>query len=81
MSKRRRGGSPSKSKTGRPVDKEWPEVLNLGQACEYLGVSRAKITKLIKGNILPFGRNELDNREKLVKREALEEIVRRSLPE
>lgn len=81
MSKRRRGGGHSKSKTERPVDKKWPEVMNLGEACEYLGVSRAKITKLVQGGVLKFGHSELDHRVKLVKRADLDEIRRKSLPE
>lgn len=82
MSKRSRGERPSQSKTRRPVDGEWPEVMTLGQACEYLGVSRTKITKLVQGGVLKFCHNELDRREKLVQREALDDLLKRkSRPE
>lgn len=81
MSKRRRGGSPSQGKTGRPAGREWPEVMRLGQACEYLGVSRAKLTSLLKSQTLKHVRNELDHREKLVKKSDLDELKRKSRPE
>lgn len=80
MSKGRRGGSPSQSKTDKPAGKQWPEVMMLGQACEYLGVSHTKITKLVHRGVLKFSYSELDHRVKLVKKSDLDEIRRKSLP-
>lgn len=76
MSKRQQGESPAKRKTERLVDKKWPEVMMLGQACKYLGVSHAKITKLVHGGVLKYSHSELDHRVKLVKKSDLDALKR-----
>jgi hypothetical protein len=55
--------------------------MKLRQACEYLGISHAKITSLVHGGALKFGHSELDHRVKLVKKSDLDELKRKSLPE
>ena len=50
------------------------EFLTVRQAAEYLGVSRNKIWRLLRDGRLEAYRNPRDDRVKLVRREALEEL-------
>lgn len=77
MSKRRRGGGPPRGGTGRPAGREWPELMKLREACEYLGVSHAKITALVHSGAIPFSYSKLGHRLKLVKKELLDELIMR----
>jgi len=55
--------------------------MKLWEACEYLGVSHAKVTSLVHGRALKLGYSELDHRVKLVKKSDLDALKRKSLPE
>jgi excisionase family DNA binding protein len=79
MSKGRRDSDSSERE--RLGDREWPEVMKLRQAAEYLGVSHTKITMMVHGGMLPFSRSEMDYRVKLVKKSDLDELKRKSRPE
>jgi excisionase family DNA binding protein len=48
------------------------------EAARILGVSNAKMWRLVKGGELPAHPNPLDRREKLVRREDLERLRARS---
>jgi len=52
------------------------ELVTLTQAQERLGVSRFKITQLVKEGKLPIFQSELDRREKLVRVSDLERLTR-----
>ncbi len=69
QSRRRR--AEGKTKSG-----EWPERMRVAEARKYLGVSAAKITALISAGILPFERDMLDNRVKLIRRSDLEALLK-----
>jgi len=51
------------------------ELVTLSQAQERLGVSRFKITQLVKEGKLPVFQSELDRREKLVRIRDLERLT------
>jgi len=51
------------------------ELVTLSQAQERLGVSRFKITQLVKEGKLPVFQSELDRREKLVRVSDLERLT------
>jgi excisionase family DNA binding protein len=51
------------------------EFVTLGEAQERLGVSRFKITQLVKEGKLTVYRSELDRREKLVQVSELESLT------
>jgi predicted XRE-type DNA-binding protein len=53
--------------------------MKLRDAAVYLGVSQAKITRLIRLGILPYTVDELDLRQKLVLVEDLDRIKNRFL--
>ncbi|GBC78592.1 hypothetical protein HRbin08_02088 [bacterium HR08] len=50
------------------------EVLPIGEAAEYLGVSRRKIWQLVKRGELPSRPDPLDRRRKLVRVEDLDKL-------
>ena len=52
------------------------EYLTLGEAQSLLGVSKNKMWRLVKIGALEAFPNPLDNRQKLVKRQAVEELQR-----
>lgn len=55
--------------------------LQLSDAAAFLGVSNAKISRLIKAGELKCVNDPLDRRRKLVELEALEQLKRGSLNE
>ena len=61
----------------RADDEEWPEKMPLSEARKYLGISEAKMTSLISNGVLKYEQDLLDHRVKLVKRDALEELLRK----
>lgn len=79
MSKGHQGRNPPKGE--RIGGHEWPEVMNLSQALRYLGVSHHKITALVHRGLLPFTRNELDHRVKLVRKSDLDALRGKARPE
>lgn len=54
---------------------DWPEMMPVSQARKFLGVGQSKISNLLSTGILPFERDHLDNRIKLVKRSDLEALL------
>lgn len=52
------------------------EFLTLGEAQDRLGVSRFKITQLVKEGKLTVYRSDLDRREKLVKVSELDALTK-----
>lgn len=52
------------------------EFVTLGEAQERLGVSRFKVTQLVKEGKLTVFRSELDRREKLVKVSDLDRLMK-----
>ncbi len=54
------------------------DLMTVGEAREYLRVSRAKMTKLIKDGVLPSEPDPLDGRIRLVKRADVEALAERS---
>jgi predicted XRE-type DNA-binding protein len=54
---------------------DWPEKMTVSQARKFLGVSESKISNLLSTGILPFERDYLDNRVKLVKKSDLEALL------
>jgi hypothetical protein len=55
---------------------EWPEKMNASQARKFLGVSPIKMTALLRSD-LPWEWDPIDMRVKLVKRSALEDLLRK----
>ncbi len=51
------------------------ELVTLSEAQERLGVSRFKMTQLVKEGKLPIFQSELDRREKLVRLSDLEQLT------
>jgi helix-turn-helix protein len=51
-----------------------PEYMTVAEARDFLGVSRKKIADLIDKGVLASEPNPLDNRSKLVLREAVEAL-------
>jgi excisionase family DNA binding protein len=54
------------------------DLATISEAARYLGVSRTKMWLLVKNNILPYQKDPLDDRKKLVKRADLEQLKRAS---
>ena len=50
------------------------EYMTVAEARDYLGVSKRKITQLIKDGLLPAEVNIFDERSKLVKRSDVEQL-------
>ncbi len=50
---------------------EWPEKLTVTQARRLLKVSSAKMTQLLRQNLIRHHRNPIDMREKLIRRSDL----------
>lgn len=50
------------------------EYMTVAEARDFLGVSRTKIADLIEKGVLAAEPNPLDNRSKLVRREAVEAL-------
>jgi excisionase family DNA binding protein len=55
-----------------------PDLMTVGQAREYLGIGRAKMTKLIHEGVLATQPDPLDARIRLVKRADVEALAARS---
>lgn len=51
------------------------EFLSLTEAAEYLGVSRVKMSQLVREAVVPYVTSPLDRRLKLVRREALDPLL------
>jgi len=51
------------------------ELITLGEAQERFGVSRFKLTQLVRDGVLPVFQSELDRREKLVRVADLERLA------
>jgi excisionase family DNA binding protein len=56
------------------------QYMTVGEARDYLGVSRAKMTRLIESGELPAEENPLDKRSKKVRRADVEKL-KQSAPE
>jgi excisionase family DNA binding protein len=50
------------------------EYVTLGEATEVLGVSRFKVWQLVREGVLPTFVSPLDRRQKLVRREDLDQL-------
>jgi len=48
--------------------------LSLKEVGEYLGISRVKLWRLVKGGTLPVYSDPLDTRKKLVRKEDVEKL-------
>jgi excisionase family DNA binding protein len=46
----------------------------LMEAARYLGISRSKMWTMVKNNIIPYKKDPLDNRKKLIKVSDLDEL-------
>lgn len=53
------------------------ELMNLKQACEYLGISLVTLRKLIKEGRITAVADELDGRQKLIRKDELDAILAR----
>lgn len=51
--------------------------LTLSEAARYLGVSRAKLSRLVKEGLIPFRQSPLDRRVKLFHIDDLDEVLAR----
>jgi excisionase family DNA binding protein len=56
------------------------EYMTLNEAKEYLGVSRVKISQLVRDGKLKTSENPLDSRSKLVKSEEVKKLKANSRP-
>lgn len=56
------------------------DYINLKEAREYLGVSRVKMTKLVKDGSVKAIPDPLDSRSQLVKREDIKKLKLRTKP-
>ena len=56
------------------------DLLPLTDAAEYLGVSRVKMSQLVREGTVPYVASPLDKRVKLVQREALDVLRRGPRP-
>lgn len=54
----------------------WPEKMKLSLAHKFLKVSHAKLTSLIKAGVIPYERDPLDHRVKLIRKADLEKLKR-----
>jgi excisionase family DNA binding protein len=54
------------------------EFATIQEAARFLGVSRTKVWQLLKNNIIPFQKDPLDDRKKLVKKSDLKRLKRSS---
>lgn len=52
--------------------------LTLTEAARYLGVSRAKLSRMAKEGVIPFRHSPLDRRVKLFRLDDLDELLARS---
>ncbi len=53
-------------------------VFTILEAARYLGVSRVKVYRLLSENLLTAEIDPLDKRKKLIKRQQLDQLKRRS---
>lgn len=44
------------------------------EAARYLGISRSKMWTMVKNNIIPYKKDPLDNRKKLIRVSDLDEL-------
>ncbi|MBV9278532.1 MAG: helix-turn-helix domain-containing protein [Chloroflexi bacterium] len=51
-----------------------PDTVTMKEAARLLGISNAKIWRLVKDGALPAHQNPLDRREKLIRREDVERL-------
>jgi hypothetical protein len=58
-------------------NEEWPDEMKASIACKFLGVSKAKMTSLLGAGVLPFKRDYLDYRVKIIKRSDLETLLQK----
>lgn len=52
------------------------EYLPLSQAADYIGVSRVKLSQLVKQGLIPYETSELDRRVKLFRKHDLDQLKR-----
>ena len=50
------------------------ELATISEAARYLGVSRTKVWQLVKNNIIPYQKDPLDDRKKLVRKSDLNKL-------
>jgi excisionase family DNA binding protein len=54
------------------------ELATISEAARFLGVSRTKVWQLVKNNIIPYQKDPLDDRKKLIRKTDLEQLKRAS---
>ena len=54
------------------------ELATISEAARFLGVSRTKVWLLVKNNIIPYQKDPLDDRKKLVRKSDLEQLKQAS---
>jgi hypothetical protein len=54
---------------------EWPEKMKVSLARKFLGVSDGKMSSLLNGGVIPWEKDPIDSRVKLVKRSDLEALL------
>jgi hypothetical protein len=54
---------------------EWPEKMKVSLARKFLGVSEGKMSSLLNGGIIPWEKDPIDSRVKLIKRSDLEALL------
>jgi excisionase family DNA binding protein len=54
------------------------ELATISEAARFLGVSRTKVWQLVKNNIIPYQKDPLDDRKKLIRKADLEQLKRAS---
>ena len=52
----------------------WPDMMKMSEAHRFLGVSHAKITSLVQTGVVPYERDPLDHRVKLIRKSDLEKL-------
>lgn len=54
------------------------ELATISEAARFLGVSRTKVWLLVKNNIIPYQKDPLDDRKKLVRLADLKQLKQAS---
>jgi excisionase family DNA binding protein len=54
------------------------ELATIQEAARFLGVSRTKVWQLLKNKVIPFQKDPLDDRKKLVRKSDLEQLKQAS---
>ena len=54
------------------------KLATISEAARFLGVSRTKVWQLVKNNIVPYQKDPLDDRKKLIRKSDLMQLKRAS---